>query len=377
MVSTSITRCSPRWILTASVLLSPSAGLGANYQDAVLRLSPSFYYQLNETTATGGAIDSTGNASPGIFNGDYVNGPPMVGGPGPLTVFNPDDFNGTPVPGVGGEANLAHYSNNAGHVTLGNGTSYGANAMTVAFFFKAGGAQGGDRLFTNNLTDNTLSFQVVVANDGLVLAVDPGATGLNAERTLFMEDNSGPDRRLINSDSGWFHVIASTEGATGMARANNFKLWINGVNRTANLNESNVGWGTDTGLAKIGGRRADPGDTTTHSGAQDEVAIWLDRVLTDAEAESLWNAAIDKKVVPLVITEVNYSDDEINNSVSLTWDSLPGKTYAVFVTDNLENSEWVELNDSVPSAGDSTSYTEADIPDEETPRFYRVVEVSP
>ena len=40
--------------------------------------------------------------------------------------------------------------------------------------------------------------------------------------------------------------------------------------------------------AKIGGRRADPTDSTTHSGAQDEVAIWLNRTLTDEEALALY-----------------------------------------------------------------------------------------
>ncbi|YCM42939.1 LamG-like jellyroll fold domain-containing protein [Verrucomicrobiaceae bacterium 227] len=378
MDSTFSFSCFSRGIIAATALLSPSVSFGANYQDAVLKLSPSFYYQLNETTTADGAIDSTGNATAaGIFNGDYVNGLPIVGGPGPIAVFNPDNFDGTPVPGVGGELNLAHYSNNEGHITLGEGSLYGAKAMTVAFFFKAGSAQGGDRLFTNNLTDNTKSFQVVTANDGLVLAVDPGATGSGAERTLYMEDNSGPDRRLIDSEAGWFHVVASTEGATGIERANNLKLWINGVNRTENLNISDVGWGTDTGLAKIGGRRAEATDSTTHSGAQDEVAIWLDRVLTDAEAESLWEAAIDENTTPLTITAIDYSDGEIDHSVSITWNSRPGKIYGVYTTNQLDDSVWVELDDNIESDGDSTSFIEEGIPDEEKRRFYRVVEITP
>ncbi|MFN0125555.1 MAG: hypothetical protein ACKV19_02585, partial [Verrucomicrobiales bacterium] len=230
-------------------LASPQLSAAA-YQDAVMALDPSFYYELNETSTAGGVIDSTGNAPPGSYKGDNENGPPMVGGEGPLEVFG-----GLAVPGVGGEANRAHYSNNAGHIILGPGESYGAKAMTVALFLKAGPAQGGDRIFTNNLEDNTKSFQIVTANDGLVLAVDPGATGVAAERTLFLEDNSGPDRRLIDSASGWFHVVASTTGETGEERAGNFRLWINGVDRTANLQPNVTGWGINTDFAKIGGRR--------------------------------------------------------------------------------------------------------------------------
>ncbi|MFT5041018.1 MAG: hypothetical protein ACI8TX_001989 [Hyphomicrobiaceae bacterium] len=264
-------------------------GLGdppENYQDAVLAMAPNYYYELNETSTAGGAVDSTGNADPGVYNGDYANGP-MVGAPGPLEVFD-----GIAVPGVGGAANLSHASNNAGHITLGDGNDYGANAITVAMFLKAGPAEGGDRIFTNNLTDPTKSFQIVAGNNGLVLAVDPTQAGADAERTLYLEDNSGPDRRLINADSGWFHIIASTSGATGAERAANFRLWVNGVDRTGNLQPDSVGWGTDTGMAKIGGRRDNAGDLTTHSGAQDEVAIWLDRVLTPEDAQNLWQAAI-------------------------------------------------------------------------------------
>ncbi len=277
--------------LLAVGLLAGAAAPGdagaAPYQTAVQSLTPTYYYQLNETSTAAGAIDSTGTATgPSSYNGDYVNGPPMVGGPGPLEVFG-----GIQVPGVGGVANKAHYSNNAGHIIVGPGTAYGANAITVALFLKAGPAEGGDRIFTNNLADPTTSFQIVTANDGLVVAVDPGTTGLNAERTLFMEDNSGPDRRLIDASNGWFHVVASTSGATGPDRAANIRVWINGIDRTSNLQPNVTGWGIDTAFAKIGGRKDDPTHTTTHSGAQDEVAIWLNRVLTDAEVTSLWAAA--------------------------------------------------------------------------------------
>ena len=271
------------WCVAAIVQAGP-------YQSAVNSLNPSFYYELNETDTLDGVVDSTGNAANGTYNGDYVFGAPMVGGPGPLTVFHEGEQ--IPVPGVGGEANLAHYSNNQGHIILGDGADYASSSITVAMFFKAGPAQGGDRLFTNNVLDPLTSFQVNVANNGMVIAVDPSETGFNAERTVYLPDNSGHDKRLIQSASGWFHVVASTHGNSGPERAENIRVWINGEDRTDNLQPDVTGWGIDTGLAKIGGRKADPRDSTTHSGAQDEVAIWLDRVLTDEEVASLWSAAI-------------------------------------------------------------------------------------
>jgi len=341
--------------------------IAGNYQDTVVRMAPTFYYELNETMTAGGAIDTMGNApANGSFNGDYFPGGPEVGGPGPLEVFGEVE-----VPGLDGVNNRAHHSNNQGHVTLGDGELYGSAAMTVALFFKAGPAQGGDRIFTNNIANPLKSFQVVTANDGLVLAVDPANACEPAERTLFMEDNSGPDRRLIDPESGWFHVVASTEGKTGTERAANLRLWINGVDRTENLQPNVTGWGIDTGLAKIGGRRADPFDTTTHSGAQDEVAIWLNRVLTDEEVSLLWDSAITEKTVPLIFTDIELADTKGGGSdVSITWQSRPNRTYAIFTSSDLK--VWDELDDGFPSEGDSTTFTDRGVSSEAGRIYYKV-----
>lgn len=356
------------WQCLLLFLFPSGSALAGNYQDTVVGLAPTFYYELNETSVEGGAIDTMGNApAAGVFNGNY-NGGPMVGGPGPLEVFG-----GIPLIGLGGEGNLAHYSNNAGHVTLGAGNLYASSAITVSLFFKAGPAQGGDRLFTNNITDPLKSFQIVTANNGLVLAVDPGNVGELAERTLYAEDNSGPDRQLIDPEAGWFHVVASTQGKTGVERASNLRVWINGVDRTENLQPDSTGWGTDTGMAKIGGRRADPTDTTTHSGAQDEVAIWLNRVLTDEEVETLWQSAIAEKNVPLIITDIERLDVEDEPSVRITWQSKPETFYIVSYSTDLE--VWNEITDSHPSDGDFTVYTDSPVSSDSPRIFYRVEEV--
>ena len=363
-------------IISSLFLILLSYSNANNYQATVVKLSPTYYYELNEITTDEGALDTMGNApKAGSFNGDYGVGGPEVGGEGPLYVFSADDFNGIAVPGLGGTDNLAHYSNNSGHVTLGDGNLYASSSITVALFFKAGPAQGGDRLFTNNISDPTKSFQVNVANNGLVLSVDPGSTGLSAERTLYMEDNSGPDRRLIQSDSGWFHVIASTSGNSGNERAANFKLWINGVDRTDNLQPDSTGWGINTGQAKIGGRRADPADSTTHSGAQDEVAIWLDRVLTDQEAMSLWEAAITEKKIPLVITDIEITKNIDDQEVKISWNSRRGRIYGIYSTTNLVDGDWEELDDSVEGDGEITSFTDPGVSVDDKKRFYRVVEL--
>lgn len=285
------------------------------YQDFVKTLDPSYYYELNETDPDGGVVDSIGNAPDGSFNGDYDNGPAEIHVSGPDILLEGGAWTdaadewpdiGAQISLVGlGEDNFAHASNNNGHINLGDQNLFGAPAMTVAMFAKGGGnAQGGDRLFTNNLQDPTRSFQIDVGNDGLLVSVDPNVDGCDefncANRSLFFPgeggdgfSNTGADRGLISEDNGWWHIIASTEGNTSAERTENIRLWLNGVDRTADMKPGTTGWGFDTTIAKIGGRREDPTDSTTHSGAQDEVAIWLGRALSDEEALSLYLAATD------------------------------------------------------------------------------------
>lgn len=288
-VALGVTCALPLFLLQTAAAQTP-------YANAVKSLTPTYFYQLNEPDADGGVMDSMGNAEPGSYNGDYDDGLPEAGCEGPLFTNEGQEgddifeYEEVAIPGIGGEANLAHCSNNEGHIILGDGENYGANAITVSMFFRADFAQGGDRLFTNNLDDPEKSFQLNVANDGLVVAVNPAEAGEFAERTLYTRENIEPDRALIRAEYGWFHVVASTSGDAD-ERAENIQVWVNGEDRTDNLEITSTGWGIDTNSAKIGGRRADPLDSTTHSGAQDEVAIWLDKVLTNEEVQTLWEAA--------------------------------------------------------------------------------------
>ena len=282
--------------IIAYCLCGFSNAADTTYSNAIKSLQPSFYYELNEVDASGGVIDSMGNAAPGSYNGDYDGGVPEAGCEG-VSILNEDqdgedvyEYYETLVPGVG-EGNLAHCSNNEGHINLGPSENYGASAITVSLFFRADSQQGGDRLFTNNLQDAATSFQVNVAGEGLVVAVNPNETGEFAERTLRTVDDADWDKALVDANYGWFHVVASTSGAPD-DRADNIQVWINGENRTDNLDITNWGWGVNTDEAKIGGRHDDPLQTTTHSGAQDEVAIWLDRVLTEEEVQTIWKAAL-------------------------------------------------------------------------------------
>jgi len=294
------------------------------YANAVKALTPTFYYELNETDPDGDVVDSMGNAPAGVFKGEYGEGEveyAQAGCEGPLFTNEGQDGEGefdyteVAIPGVGGELNFAHCSNNVGHIDLGPSADFGASAMTVSLFMRHTGSGGtsGDRLFTNNLTNAATSFQINTAGEGLVIGVNPNEGGEFAERTLFTFDGF-PDRALINEEYGWFHVVASTSGEPD-ERAENIQVWVNGEDRTLDLAITEWGWGTDTSTAKIGGRRDDPADSTTHIGAQDEVAIWLDKVLSEEEVASLWEAA-QADFTPVTCTP-NMGDIDGNGTVEL------------------------------------------------------------
>ncbi len=65
--------------------------------------------------------------------------------------------------------------------------------------------------------------------------------------------------------------------------------------------------------------------------------------------------------------------DPETGAVTLTWDSRPGQTYTVRASNNLRDP-WDDLIDSLPSDGDSTSYTDMPTPADTEERYYQVVE---
>ena len=217
--------------------------------------------------------------------------------------------------------------------------------MTVSTFAKSGGnPQGGERVWTNNLADPLTSFQIVVGNDGIVVSTNP-TLGCNANdgcghKSLFLPGeavdftNTGADRGLSNMpDNDWWHIVASTSGTTAQERTDNIQLWLNGVNRTADFRPGTAGWGVDTDQAKIAGRRAAPDDSTTYSGSVDEVSIWLDRVLTDAEAQNLYAAATDPNfVIPGGGTDAD-SDGDVDGADFLALQRDDPSLIAQWVTD--------------------------------------------
>ena len=72
--------------------------------------------------------------------------------------------------------------------------------------------------------------------------------------------------------------------------------------------------------------------------------------------------------VPFQVTEVVF--DQTERSLTLIWSSSPAASYAVSYSTDLQ--QWIELEDGLPSDGESTAFIEEGIPAGSLWRYYRV-----
>jgi hypothetical protein len=75
--------------------------------------------------------------------------------------------------------------------------------------------------------------------------------------------------------------------------------------------------------------------------------------------------------VPFIITEIDH--DAVTGKTVITWNSRANRNYAVDSSDDL--STWVELNDSIASEGEATSFADNFLPIGTSHKYYRVREI--
>ena len=160
---------------------------------------------------------------------------------------------------------------------------------------------------------------------------------------------------IIGTDpETWHHVVGVTDGATGIV-----SLYIDGVEV-----------GTNEGaVLQDRGNRMRIGDNPDElgrgwNGKIDDVAIWA-RALSADEIAEIWDEGDGVSIEVLLgggarvltITDIAVAR---NGDVSLTWNSRKsqGTSYAVFSSDDLSLplDEWSEVDDTVPTGGENTSY---------------------
>ena len=92
---------------------------------------------------------------------------------------------------------------------------------------------------------------------------------------------------------------------------------------------------------------------------------------TIAQGPIRFKVSLDGRI-RLKITEISY--DQATEQITITWTSRPNKTYAVFFSDDEQLNFNSDVDDSVVSAGDTTTLTFSDPVPGAQKLFFRVLE---
>lgn len=292
-------------LLLAAGLGSLSGVASADYKSAVLGLSPNHYYQLDETVE-GSAVDSTGSIN-GTHQGFFGEGLGEIGVAGP-------DVSGFD------SSNRAFGANDASSVGLGPGSAFANSTLTVSMWFKQNGSQGGDRLWTNNQSDPNTQFQIFFGGGSGDVAANIGFSlnsSINGFPLTGLPSGSSvgnfhiPETTVAVKNNQWHHIVASRNGNN----IENVMVVIDGVNYGPETwRDSTDTWGTTGSDAQIGTRTPPDGGPSLQAinGSVDEVAVWLGRQLTVAEAIALYEAGVGAPGIP-----GDTNDDGVVNLVDL------------------------------------------------------------
>ena len=281
-----------------------------------------------------------------------------------------------------------------------NGPDFGiseTDSFTISFWVNYEFSQRGIVTVKQDLTSSggdRSGFTVGIGSNGMVfVGIIPSITPSGGND----ETNTGPYRD-INTDlevplETWTHLAATYDSGTDtlavymdgeaatMYTSNAADSPADdGSNATGGIGEidlidsngSFTGFGASGNAPQFGGS---PGDFTRlfYDGLLDEVAIW-NVALSEEEVKALTEGADPNKIgtppAPFLIKDVFYETSK--KQAVIVWNSKPARTYTLEASTDLTN--WMELDDEIPTGGKETRYIETNIAVENKVRFYRVIE---
>ncbi len=243
------------------------------------------------------------------------------------------------------------------------GGNFGASGASIEAWYTDSGSGSWSKLFAFGIGNS--------GNENLIFNLQQGATGEGRiqYKGMLPEANFGPQ-----AAQGEEHYLALIVGPGGGVNA-----WLDGQQIQAQPPEL-TGDGDDlstlpSAYERIGASAwGDAGMT----GSVNEFRIWQGE-LTPAEVAANFASGPDALAdeAGLAITEIVY--DQGGGVVTITWNSVNGRLYAVDSADDLTNdldTGWQEIDDGVVAEGDRTSFDDSP-PAAAGRRFYRVRDVTP
>jgi hypothetical protein len=219
------------------------------------------------------------------------------------------------------------------------------------------------------VSESIITFSELTLVDTSLVSTEFADLGLTFLPNLFYRTGDHPD---------W----ASVEGPnlrTGDPEVNPFSIHFGSALTSAAFAAIAQPPTSATITAKLGGVEIESFETTVsidnpdnYFGFSDIVFDEIEVAYTDVTRLRIDNIQLGSgaNLAPLIIMDIDVTEGAESKSVTLIWQSRPGRTYAIFASEDLQN--WSELNDSVGSGGDQTSFTEDAISLEGTSRYYRI-----
>ncbi|MDA7931856.1 hypothetical protein N9B42_02695 [Akkermansiaceae bacterium] len=231
--------------------------------------------------------------------------------------------------------------------------------------FETGGGQNGIGAL---ITDTAIRLIGTAGNVRNVDVTLPTA-GLNLDDfiQLVISNNSATSQFTASVRDTFGNVLTVSETADVLVGVNGAGIFIRASGALGGV-AGNLGGSTDTAAEAPAGR-------TEFTG---EIAIInvYDSVLETADIESAFSrvATVTQGITGLAVTAITF--DTTNDDLTLTWNSISGKSYSVEFSTSLKADEWFNLDG--PFIADSRETTETVSLPADRPRFFvRVLENTP
>ncbi|MDB4544486.1 LamG domain-containing protein [Akkermansiaceae bacterium] len=243
-----------------------------------------------------------------------------------------------PVPG-GSTASLVFDGNDSWVDVLGYNGIGGADARTVAFWFKGSATQA-----NNNAT--LVSWGTGTTGERWDVRVKNNPQGVLRTEV----SGSGSDGTAIMADDTWHHCAVVFDPNTGTT-IGDVLFYIDGqVDPLAAPGGTTINTSTAFNL-RIGASRALTTPSRALTGKMDDIRIYT-RALTAGEIADL----VEPLDIPLEVTGIERLE---NGSVVLSWSGSPGE-YSLEYTTDLSSPSWFELSDNEVIADGETTGTSTD-----------------
>ena len=194
----------------------------------------------------------------------------------------------------------------------------------------------------------------------------------------------GTQRLWVDTDAGDGDPISYDDAADWAADGDgtNDNLDWHHVALTFDENAGTISFYYDYELAQTRTLSDSQGDGYTHPAAgilfgklaNAGYGMWMDEIRFSSKVlqPSEFLQVMNEPEPELEIIAFSYDDE--SGEASITWRSIPGRTYAVDRSGDLTGIWFEQLEDGV-ATGDTMSYTDSEIPDGTTRAYYRVREV--